>query len=175
MAGNPGWSGSGGLSVTIEGAEQILNAVQTLPVELRKMANTDFRQASKDIADTMAADIATGRYASGAPQALKVSRTAVRKYDRLPVVKIPGKRVGLSGQGGRSATSGRRIKFRNRREAGFNEDRAIAWGATGAGGRRFPGTTRWTANIRPDAVRIASELWFEAAAAIMRRYGLMVG
>lgn len=165
-------SGSGGFSVTIEGADEILKAVQELPKEIRRMANFEFRQASKGIADTMAAEIRTGQYASGAPQARKVAATAARKYDRLPVVKIPTTRVGLSGQGGRGS-SGRRVKYRNRRAAGFGEDRRIAWGATGAGGYRFPGTRRWTADLRPDAVRLASDMWFEAAADIMRRYGLM--
>ena len=172
--GQGAWSGSGGMSVTIEGAEEILTAVQELPKEIRRMANTEFRQASKDIADNLAAEVRTGAWAEGAPQAKKVAATAVRKYDRLPVVKIPGKRIGLSGQGGRGS-SGRRVKYRNRARAGFNEDRQIAWGATGAGGYRFPGTTRWTSNgaLRSAAVEEASRLWLEAATQIMRRYGLM--
>ena len=172
--GQGAWGGSGGLSVTLEGADEILKAVQELPREVRTLANFEFRQASKDIADTLAAEIRTGQWAAGAPQARKVSATAVRKYDRLPVVKIPGTRIGLSGQGGRGS-KGRRVKYRNRATSGFNEDRRIAWGATGAGGYRFPGTTRWTANgaLRSRAVRVAAQEWFDAAATIMRRYGLM--
>lgn len=167
-----GFSGSGGMSVTIEGAEEILKAVQELPDEVRKLANFEFRQASRAIAEDMAQKIATGRYAEGAPQSRKVAATARRKYDRLPVVKIPGKRVGLSGQGGRGS-GGRRVKYRTRARAGFNEDRMIAWGATGAGGYRFPGTTRWTVNVRGDGVDVAAEKWLDAALAIMRRFGLV--
>ena len=172
--GQGAWGGSGGMSVTIEGADVILKGIQELPREIRRMANTEFRQASKDIADNLAAEIRTGQWADGAPQAKRVAATATRKYDRLPVVKIPGKRVGLSGQGGRGS-SGRRVKYRNRARAGFNEDRQIAWGATGAGGYRFPGTRRWTENgaLRSAAVEEASRLWLQAATDIMRRYGLI--
>lgn len=158
--------------VEMEGADVIIEATRKLPVEIRRLANRDFRDASENISTKMAEAIRSQKYTRGAPQARKVAATASRKRDRLPMVRIPGKRIGLSGQGGRSA-SGRRVKYRNRATSGRREDVRIAWAATG--GRpnpHFPGSTYWIKYVYDDAEALGAREWLEAAQDTLKQYGL---
>lgn len=174
----------GGRSVELVGADVLLKKVQTLSNDLievggaqtsmRRMANRDLRDAARLTAEKAAAAIATGRYARGAPQAFKVAKTARAKRDRLPVVKIPSTRIGLSGQGGRGS-SGRAVKFRNRAGSGSREDRRIAWAATGGspGNPHFPGSVNWLHDFRRDGKQFGVDEYLRAVKAILRDYGLI--
>jgi hypothetical protein len=176
--------GYGGRSVELVGADVLLKKVQTLSndmisvggtqTSLRRMANRDLREAARLTAEKSAEAIATGRYARGAPQARKVARTARAKRDRLPVVKIPSVRVGLSGQSGRGS-SGRKVKYRNRAGSGSREDRRIAWAATGGspGNPHFPGSTNWIRSFRKDGKEFGVEEYTAAVKAILKDYGLL--
>ena len=170
-----GQSGGMRYRVQMEGAEDIINATRTLSADMRKLTNRQFRDASRDISTRMAAAIRTGRYARGAPQARKVAATAVYKRDRLPMVKMPGTRVGLSGQSKtRSFTStGRLSKARNVGSAGRREDLRIAWAATGGKPNpHFPGSTYWIKNVYDDAAEFGAAQWLAAANQILREAGL---
>lgn len=171
-----GQSGGMGYGVTIEGADVIIEATRTLSEQMRKQTNRQFRDAARDISERMAAQIRTGRYTrGGAPQAAKVAKTAVYKRDRLPMVKIPGTRVGLSGQSKtRSFTkTGRLSNARNKGTAGRAEDLRIAWAATGgAPNPHFPGSTYWIRNVYDDAAELGAREWLDAANSILREAGL---
>lgn len=168
-------SGSGGANYRVEliGADALIQSTRELSTEIRRMANRDFRDAARAMSEKMASEIRTGKYARGAPQARKVAATAVYKRDRLPMVRIPGKRVGLSGQGGYSKT-GRRVKFRNRARSGAREDLRIAWAATGGRANpHFPGSTYWIRGVYDDAAELGAREWLTAAKHIMKDY--MIG
>ena len=177
----------GGRSVELVGVDVLLKKVQKLSndmvsiggreVSLRRMANRDLRDAARTTAEKAARALQTNptRYTrGGAPQAVKVAQTARWKSDRLPVVKIPATRIGLSGQSGRGS-SGRRVKYRNRAGSGSREDRRIAWAATGGspGNPHFPGSYNWLRNFRNDAKAFGVEEHLKAVKAILRDYGLV--
>ena len=171
-----GQSGGMDYRVSLEGADVVINATRELSAELRKMTNREFRDAARDMSEEMARQIRTGRYArGGAPQALKVARTAVYKRDRLPMVKIPGTRVGLSGQSKtRSFTkTGRLSQARTKGTLGRKEDLAISWAATGGlPNPHFPGSTYWIKNVYDDAEELGAREWLEAVNEILRNAGL---
>lgn len=170
-----GQSGGMDYRVSLEGADVLINATRELSDEMRKLTNRQFRDASREISENMARAIRTGRYARGAPQAHKVAKTAVYKRDRLPMVKIPGTRVGLSGQSKtRSFTkTGRLSNARTKGTAGRKEDLAIAWAATGGlPNPHFPRSTYWIKNVYDDAEEFGARGWLQAVNEILREAGL---
>lgn len=163
--------------VELEGADALIASTRELSAQVRKQANRDFRDAARNMSTKMAAEIRTGKYVKGgAPQAVKVAKTAAYKRDRLPMVRIPATRVGLSGQAGRSKT-GRKVKFRNRAAAGRAEDLSIAWaslgGKRGSSNPHFPGAYYWIKNVYDDAEELGAREWLLAVKAIMKDY--MIG
>lgn len=141
---------------TIEGLEEAMKAIQSLQGDLRSMANRELRAASKAIAADAAA--ALPGFASGAAQARAVATTARPKSDRMPVVKIPGRKVPVSGI---------------RRSRGLDASRKVAFGATGGGAaRQFAGTVNWIHLRRMALMSIGLERYQRALGETLRRYGL---
>jgi hypothetical protein len=180
----PALGSSGGLYFEIRGAEEVLRAVDKLSREVdsvhgkspRTAASGQMRDAARVVSERGAAKVATGRYASGAGQAYKVSRTARAKRDRLPVVRIPGVRIGLSGQSttGRRSAKGNLLNYRTKGLTGRREDVAIAWAATGGKSNpRFPGSTYWLNAARGDMQDIGVDAYEQALTDIVRAWGLM--
>lgn len=181
----PSVGSSGGLYFEITGVDEVIKAVDRLSREVdavhgkspRTAASGQMRDAARNVAERGAAKIATGTYASGAPQAFKVSQTAIAKRDRLPVVRIPGRRIGLTGQsttGRRSSTTGRLLNYRTKGLTGRKEDVAIAWAATGGKANpRFPGSRYWLRTAYRDMGDIGVKEYQQALTAICRAWGLI--
>lgn len=141
----------------IEGLDEALKAVQGLESDLRTLANSELRAASKLIAADAAGRLPA--YATGAAQATAVASTARPKSDRMPVVKIPGKKVPISGIG---------------RSRGLDASKKVAWGATGGGAaRQFAGTRNWIYTHRLALLNLGLERYQTALRATLRRYGLI--
>lgn len=143
-----------GASVTIEGLDQVLAGIKGLSADLRTMANRELRAAARDIARSTAARLPS--LAGGAAQADAVARSARPKSDRMPIVRIPGVKVPVSGV---------------RRQGGKGE--AVAWGATGGGvAPQFAGTRQWVNDSRQQLTDWALPPYRAALAAMIARYGL---
>lgn len=142
---------------TIEGLDEALKAVQGLQSDLRTMANRELRAASKEIAADAARQLPG--MASGAAQSVPVASTARPKSDRIPVVKIPGKKVPISGI---------------RRSRGLNASRQVAFGATGGGvAKQFGGTRNWIHANRMRLLQLGMVRYQAALRATLSRYGLI--
>ena len=142
---------------TIDGLDEALKAVQSLESDMRSLANRELRAASRLIALDAAA--ALPRMATGAAQADEVAATARPKSDRFPVVKIPGKKVPISGI---------------RRSRGLAASRKVAFGATGGGAaRQFAGTRNWIHANRMRLLQLGTRRYQTALRATLKRYGLI--
>ena len=142
---------------TIDGLDEALKAIGSLQSDLRRMANSELRAASKQIATDAAGRLPA--YSSGAAQASAVASTARPKSDRMPVVRIPGKKVPIAGV---------------RRSRGLAASRQVAFGATGGGtARQFAGTRNWIHQHRTDLLAIGLVRYQTALRATLQRYGLI--
>lgn len=141
----------------IEGLDEALQAVQGLEGDMRSLANKELRAASKQIAADAAR--ALPAMARGAAQADEVASTARPKSDRFPVVRIPGKKIPISGI---------------RRSRGLGASRQVAFGATGGGAaKQFAGTTNWIHANRIRLLNLGMVRYQTALRATLKRYGLI--
>lgn len=86
-----------GLSVEVDGLMETLKAFQGLETDIRRTTNGELRQAARQCATVLAAQLARAAAGSGVPVAPRVAQSIRVKSDRVPVVSIgPGR--GRSGK-----------------------------------------------------------------------------
>lgn len=98
---------SSGPTITMEGIQECVKAFSNLEGELRRNANGDLRQASKQIAAGMQRILG----GSGAPQEDAILAAAAPKSDRYVVLAVPSRKPRLSGLRGVPAAQAKTIGF----------------------------------------------------------------
>ena len=150
-----------GVGVDFEGWEELLGRIKTLDRELKKRANGDLRQASKNIALDVVADrhhwFGRGSVVQVDSRIVDVVRV---KYDRLVAVQVPGVKPRMSGL--------KKIKADRAKSLAV----AVEWGSDWPALNNPPKGALVGRNI----ARLSSwtlPLWKSELARILRQYGLI--